>query len=481
MITGEKPFIHMMKTPLCNYLYDVNTNMFAELDEDTYQYLKEVEQSGNALEPVADARIKQNIDSLREQGFLSAKHPQEIRHSQSDMIAWHLDENINQMALQVTQQCNFRCAYCVYCAGDFELQRNHSSKRMSIETALAAVDFFAARCGNQDQPAIAFYGGEPLLEFPLIQKVVTYAEEKLYGKKLVFSITTNASLLTPEIARFFSEHNFLTTISLDGTSETHDRSRRFAATGQGSFAVILKNLKVAKEECPDFKFSFNIVVDPRYPSDSLHQLFNLEEFFPEAHVMPNLIDDRFSIEKTVPSEVFLQQRNCHTFKGYLAYRGAYDRSKVSRLTNITLSDNFRRLQVRMKPAMLLPDVAAPGGPCIAGERRLFVSADGNLYPCERVSETSEVMNIGNLWDGFDLKKVDRILNIAQTTSEDCKKCWAFRHCMLCSRNSDNCGELSADLRRSQCSIVRAQVEGTFRDYLWMREFGISFAAILEGV
>ena len=37
-----KPFIHMLRTPFCNYLYDVNTNMFAEVDENTYQYLKEV-------------------------------------------------------------------------------------------------------------------------------------------------------------------------------------------------------------------------------------------------------------------------------------------------------------------------------------------------------------------------------------------------------------------------------------------------------
>lgn len=169
------------------------------------------------------------------------------------------------------------------------------------------------------------------------------------------------------------------------------------------------------------------------------------------------------------------------FKNYLAFRGVYDKEHVSRMSYVTLSDNIRRLQLRMKPARLLPDAVAPGGPCIAGERRLFVSVDGNLYPCERVSETSQIMNIGNLWDGFDLQKVDKILNVAKTTSEDCKNCWAFRHCMLCCRNSDNCGELSAELRRSQCSGVHVQVEDAFRDYLWMREFGVSYDAIMEGV
>lgn len=318
---GERPFIHAMKTPLRNYIYDVNTNMFVDVDEDTYQYLEKVEESDESLAPVADNRIKQNLEILLAQGFLSSKHPKEIRQSQSDFMEYHLNENIVQMALQVTQQCNFRCAYCAYCASDFEFQRDHSSKRMSIETALTAVDFFAARCGNQEDPVIAFYGGEPLIEFPLIQQVVQYAREKLYGKNLRFTITTNASLLTPDIARFLSENDFMTTISLDGTSETHDRSRRFASNGKGSFSVIRHNLEMIKKRYPEFKFTFNIVIDPRYPCDSLHEMFSQDELFRDAQLMSTLIDDQFSIEKTIPDEAFIQQDSQYTFKSYLAVRG----------------------------------------------------------------------------------------------------------------------------------------------------------------
>lgn len=481
MTPAEKPFIHMLKTPLCNYLYDVNTNMFVEVDENTYHYLLEIEQQDCTQEPAGNARIRQNIDSLRAKGFLSANHPKEIRHSHTDLMPYHLNENIRQIALQVTQQCNFRCSYCVYCSGDFESQRDHSSKRMPLETALAAVDFFAARCGNQEMPAIAFYGGEPLLEFPLIQKVVEYAEKKLYGKRLTFAVTTNASLLTPEIAEFFTKHNFRTTISLDGTPETHDRSRRFASTGEGSFDIIRQNLETVTQRFPDFMFSFNTVIDPRYSCDSLHELFSQGELFRDAYVTSNLIDDKFSVEKTVPGEIFLQQDRRHAFKSYLALLDKYDRKNVSRVSYISLSGSFRRLLTNMMPTVSLPEVVAPGGPCIAGERRLLVSTEGNLYPCERVSETSEAMKIGNLWDGFDLVKIDNILNVAQTTSEDCKNCWAFRHCTLCCSNSDNCGKLSAELRRSQCKGVRAYVEDSFKDYLWMKEFGVPYDALSEEV
>jgi len=472
----EKPFIHTLKTPLRNYIFDVNTNQLIDVDEDTYLYLRDIERDEVVLVP--NARVQRNIKELHTQGFLSTKHPKEIRHSHSDLLVYHLNENIMSMALQVTQQCNFRCAYCAYCTSDFEFQRDHSSKRMPIKTAMAAVDFFAARSGNQEEVFIGFYGGEPLLELPLIQQITAYAEEKLSGKDLKFTVTTNASLFTPDIARFFSEHNFMITISLDGTQETHDRSRRFADTGKGSYAVIRDNLETVKEQYPSLfkKLSYNIVIDPRYPCDPLHQLFSQEELFRTSHFMSTLIDDTFSVEKAVPSEVYIRQNDLHTFKSYLSLRGDYDLDSVSRVAHNALSTEIKRIQTRMKPEMSLNDVMAPGGPCIAGERRLFVSVDGNLFPCERVSETSMAMNIGNLWDGFDLLKVDRILNISQTTADDCKNCWAFRHCTLCCKHSDNCGELSADLRRSQCDGARSKVEDGLMDYLWMREFGVFYNA-----
>lgn len=467
------PFIHALRTPLCNYIYDVNTNMFIVVDEKMYQYLKLAERQGGELPAVADEYIKNALESLRAQGFLSSKRPKEIRHSYSDMEAYHLNENIAQMALQVTQQCNFRCSYCAYCASEFEFQRDHSAKRMTVKTALSAVDFFAKRCGNQERPTIGFYGGEPLLEFPLIQRVTEYAEEKLYAKDLKFTVTTNASLLTPDMARFMSEHNFAVTVSLDGTPETHDRSRRFTSDGRGSFAVIRRNLENVREQCPEFKYTFNIVIDPRYSCNSLHELFSQDKFFGGAQITSTLIDDQFSVEKAVPGEIFLQQDSRYMFKSYLSYRGIYERNRTSYVAQEALAEIFYAFKKNMKPALSLPDVTAPGGPCLPGQQRLFVSTDGNFYPCERVSETSLAMRIGSLWEGFDYENVDKLLNVAQDTAERCKNCWAFRHCKLCCKQSDNCGELSAELRSSQCEGMRNQIEESFRDYLWMKEFDIS--------
>lgn len=52
---------------------------------------------------------------------------------------------------------------------------------------------------------IGFYGGEPLLKFDLIKKCAFYIEKLFYGEKVIFTITTNATLLKESIVEFFVE------------------------------------------------------------------------------------------------------------------------------------------------------------------------------------------------------------------------------------------------------------------------------------
>ena len=35
-----KPFVHMLKTPLAKYAFDVNTNQLIQVNEELYDYLK---------------------------------------------------------------------------------------------------------------------------------------------------------------------------------------------------------------------------------------------------------------------------------------------------------------------------------------------------------------------------------------------------------------------------------------------------------
>jgi sulfatase maturation enzyme AslB (radical SAM superfamily) len=122
-------------------------------------------------------------------------------------------------SLCVTHNCNLNCVYCY---------QEHDIARMSLGTAKKAIDWiFDNVPENMSDIEIGFIGGEPLLEFDLIKKVVQYTCSKERAEKYIFYATTNGTLLTEEIKSWFSARKdcFVLGLSIDGTRETHNHNR----------------------------------------------------------------------------------------------------------------------------------------------------------------------------------------------------------------------------------------------------------------
>jgi hypothetical protein len=101
------------------------------------------------------------------------------------------------------------------------------------------VDFLLAQSGDRRSIHITFFGGETLMNFPLLKEVVAYGNQRAaeQGRHIDFSLTTNATLLTPTIIEFLSENNIGVTVSMDGPKEMHDHLRVFS-NGKGSYDII---------------------------------------------------------------------------------------------------------------------------------------------------------------------------------------------------------------------------------------------------
>lgn len=125
----------------------------------------------------------------------------EVRHVYADYLDVFLTRKLAKITLQLTQNCNFRCKYGIYSETHNLRQRSHSTERMTFETAKKAIDFLWKHSVDSPDVNIGFYGGEPLLEFPLLKKAVKYSERLFEGKNLTFSVTTNGTLLNDEIIR----------------------------------------------------------------------------------------------------------------------------------------------------------------------------------------------------------------------------------------------------------------------------------------
>ena len=142
------PYIHLIEVYNEKYFYDVNTNGIIHISDEMYDFLKNLlsktsitrEQIGKEYSALSE-ECKSDIDLLMQKGFLCDKNENIIfRHPETDRIEEFYKTNLNMMTLQVTQNCNLRCKYCVY-SGSY-VNRTHMNKRMSVETAIAAIKVF---------------------------------------------------------------------------------------------------------------------------------------------------------------------------------------------------------------------------------------------------------------------------------------------------------------------------------------------------
>ena len=456
----DKPFIHLVKTINAHYVFDVNRNEVIEVDEDVYHALDGIlRSSGNNI--ILPQIVTDKIENLKSARYLSSRTVDEVEHESTNILEYLLDRKVSKMTLQLTQNCNLRCTYCTYTELNNEKQRCHSEKRMTYETAIQALKFLMDHSIDNETINIGLYGGEPTLEFNLIKNIVEHIKKEYIGKKVSYSLTTNATILSDEMIEYFVNNNFYLTISIDGPKKINDIHRRFKATGKGTFDTIVETLIRIKKKYPEYfkTMSISMVIDPQNDYDDINSLFKDCPIFQSIMVHSTIVDDIYSLEKNIPSKSFVETRSYNIFLAFLKIFNIIDNLSARPIAeeNITkILDSKSKRKSRIE----LPKKAAPGGPCIPGQLRLFVDIDGNYYPCERVSETSEVMRIGNLKTGFDLGKCRDILNIGALTAEKCKNCWVFASCNLCAKHADNGNELSGDLKCSHCneSIANAEYE-----------------------
>jgi uncharacterized protein len=153
---------------------------------------------------------------------------------------------LTTMVLNVTNQCNLSCEYCYEYGEDkiVDTENGKQPKFMSEETARQSVDFMLKESGGNRMAHVTFFGGETLLNFPVLKQTIAYARRRAaeLGKEVDFSLTTNATLLRPEIIEFLADNQVGVTISIDGPKEVQDKFRVFH-NGTGSYDIVAPKIK----------------------------------------------------------------------------------------------------------------------------------------------------------------------------------------------------------------------------------------------
>lgn len=448
------------------YAFDANTNSLIKLTREQYNALKSIENH----EPTEESY--EILKRIQSRGFCKNITIKSIDHPDSESMYRHLEENIENLTLQVTQNCNLRCDYCIY-SGKYGT-RKHAPKRMDFETAKKGIDFLISHSTKSGLVNIGFYGGEPLLELELIKRCISYIKERYPQKSVNHAITTNGTLLTPEVFYYLVSNGASIMISLDGPKGIHDQFRRYA-NGDGSYDDIIENVRSIRELYPDAskRITFNAVISNKADKSCTDQFFSLADIDDYYNVRMSAVNSINSTEPVVYAEHFSNKHMIETTKLLLHMLGRLDRKHVS---NVIYSrrESYEQDYKYLSPMKEMPEISCPGGTCIIGSRKLFMNVDGDLFPCERVSETSEFMKIGNIETGIDLERAKALLNIGSLSSEECKNCWAILHCGKCASASDKDGECSRDHWLSSCSKSKTEFLNKLLDTIFLKENGYKF-------
>lgn len=463
---SSKPFVHLIETPYGKYFYDVNKDEVFNIKDIVFDALKKI--MSNNIKAI-DENSMLEINKIKEKGLLKNNRPLKMKNPSWDFMDYYLNHKLATITLQVTQNCNFRCEYCVY-GQDSPLNRSHTSNKMNYDIAKQSIDFLLNRSRDAELVSVGFYGGEPLLEFKLIKQVVEYAKTVFSGKKVSFYMTTNCSLIDDEIIDFLSMHSISILVSLDGPKNLHDSKRVFAVNGCGTFDAIMDKLRMIKRKHPDYyknSINFHTVIDPSKEFDCINQMYISNDLLNESKMSAyNIIDDTYSVEKNKYSDEFIQQRLYEDFKVFLYELGRINEENLSVISRQQLGRE-KEFKKTLGTAKIYEEMSH-GGPCIIG-RKTFVDIKGNLFPCERVSESSEVMQIGNIKSGFNMDKINKLMNVAELTEDQCKKCWAITRCHMCAKYADNGSSLSAEKILQGCSNAKSDFDFKLRRYIAAKE------------
>jgi uncharacterized protein len=395
---------------------------------------------------VLDQLVKLNLLRIfRPEAEKNAIAENDRRRSGEEKQEKKQEMGIKRLVLFVTQDCNLKCRYCFTRSSG-----NIKTKSMSEDIARAAVDLLFEESNNTDKLIIGFYGGEPMLKFDLIKKIIPYSNRKAekFHKTVTYTMTTNGTLLTADSIDWLVENKVQITMSIDGDKEIHNRNRIFP-NGTGSYEKVFASLTGFIKKGGDIG-TITVVSDLNVELKEIAQsLINMG--ITAVNFAP-AISNNGKLDITLPEHMFN-----HDMDYIDIYSGQYEELVQSFLDNGLLFSEtppldfgriFRSLDKREKRVTN----------CGAAYSRLAIDADGNILPCDNFIGVPSFY-MGHVLTGFDSKYQGIFKKIRASGSEICQKCWA-RHlcggwCPFFSYNTD--GDLKKPVK-DQCRINKNHFE-----------------------
>lgn len=320
-----------------------------------------------------------DLESLRgflaEEEGLSPREAEELAEAVAEKLNRERFPPITEMELMLTEECDQRCDYCF-------VEGKGRERPMDGETARKAVDFLFRESRGAPRLKILFFGGEPLLEYDLLEEIVEYAETKAArsGQAVVFNMTTNATLLNRRRCEFLARHRVKYLVSIDGPREVHDRHRK-RPDGRSSYGLIAEKIPLMRKHQP--WLGARMTVHP----DTAEELPESFSHLLELGISQYLIGPTTGIEWS-GGDLNLYRDSMIEIARRL--KAELDRGRQLRVNALEESLAMRAGKKQYRG-------------CRAGRQSVTVTGDGLIYPCSKmlgVMGREGIRPLGRLEEGI---------------------------------------------------------------------------------
>jgi uncharacterized protein len=264
----------------------------------------------------------------------------------------------------ITGNCNLRCKYC--------FQEKIPDPKQERKATKEVIDALAQYCSEQKIEHVELFGGEPLLYKDLFRYCVV--KLKKTSSDIHVGLVTNGTLIDKKTLELIKKQNISILLSLDGNKETHDSMR-------GGFDKILRWV-------PEFnnKSRIGVALQAAQVNGLYKNIKYVWDLDFASGVYVNVIKN-YGWYNESDIAVFEQEYE-KAILGMLNGEGVL----TCALSTFDIIDkNFQKSTVC--------------GICALG---LAADWEGNLYPCQRAGELGKEFSIGDLWNGIDLQKNERL-------------------------------------------------------------------------
>ena len=447
--------LHVFKALGAMIAMDVDSGSVHMVDEPAYEVLSRIE----TMEPEAivselksrfdEAELREilaEIEEMKQRGELLTNYDYsglEIKTAGT----------VKAMCLHAAHDCNLRCKYCFADGGEY-----HGQRRLLLpyEVGVKALDWLIAHSGNRHNLEVDFFGGEPLMNFDVVKRLVEYGRkrEQETGKHFNFTITTNCVALTDDKIDFINREMKNVVLSLDGRREVHDFMRP-TANGKPSYDIVLPhalNMARARGDREYYVRGTYTAVSADFSKDvlALH-----DAGFKQISVEPVVL--------TPDSPYALRQDQ---LPGLLEEYEKLGREYMKRRAEGHFL-NFFHFNVDLE-----------GGPCIrkrlsgcgSGDEYVAVTPEGDIYPCHQFVGREGYRMGSVLDDTFDTEIQRRFAANHVLNKEKCRSCWARFYCSGgCAANAQL---LNGDISKPydmECELERKRLECAIAIYAIERE------------